>query len=366
MLQPMRTCTEPSYVVDGRYRLGRLVHRSAAASVYEATHRNGASAWIKLAASPAHARLFDVEVALAKTHASALSVRDDGITEDGLPYLVIDSLVGQSLAQRMTARHPPARMIHDAISADGRDRSEKGARRTAEPRRTVRTSQAQGAPYALRSERIGTSEWSRRESSGLSAAEVVRIGAALVRAVAVLHHEGYALGALDARSVFVTEECEIMLLDFSCISELSEKTAAVDASLMNSLVQSMLATLPENERNAAARAPELRPWHSAAVIDRFQVDASSRRSARSGPEQPLPALRTAPQPPTMKSRQIESGFARSFVIGIACAVLAVAATCFAMNATAGTRSHGASARAPDDDAQPVIELDEAPTPCITQ
>ena len=199
MLRPTRESTEPSFVVDGRYRLGRLVHRSDAASVYEAVHRNGASAWIKLAASPAHAHLFDVEVALAKTHASALGVRDDGITEDGLPYLVINPLMGRSLAQRMRAVLP-----HDRLR---------------------------------------------------SAKEVVRVGAALVRAIAVLHHEGYALGALDARSVFVTEEREIMLLDFSCVSELSPTNAAVDASLVNSLVQSMLATLPQHERNVAARAP---------------------------------------------------------------------------------------------------------------
>ena|GEM_PF-3853583 len=61
-----------------------------------------------------------------------------------------------------------ARMNHDAISADGRDRSEKGARRIAGPRRTVRTPQVRETPYALRSKRIGSSEWSRHESSGLS------------------------------------------------------------------------------------------------------------------------------------------------------------------------------------------------------
>jgi len=47
--------------------------------------------------------------------------------------------------------------------------------------------------------------------------------------------------------------------------------------------------------------------------DRFQVDARSRRPARSGPEQPASALRTAPQPPTKRSRQIESGLARCMI-----------------------------------------------------
>ncbi|MCL2726268.1 MAG: MFS transporter, partial [Polyangiaceae bacterium] len=42
-----------------------------------------------------------------------------------------------------------ARRIHDAISADGRDRSEKGARRIAGPRRTVRTPQVRETPYVL-------------------------------------------------------------------------------------------------------------------------------------------------------------------------------------------------------------------------
>jgi 4-amino-4-deoxy-L-arabinose transferase-like glycosyltransferase len=65
--------------------------------------------------------------------------------------------------------------------------------------------------------------------------------------------------------------------------------------------------------------------------DRFQVDASSRRAARSGPEQPAAALRTAPQPPTKKLRQIESGLrgplAGGVVLGIAALVRPQALLC---------------------------------------
>ncbi|MCL2725227.1 MAG: ribosome biogenesis GTP-binding protein YihA/YsxC [Polyangiaceae bacterium] len=76
-----------------------------------------------------------------------------------------------------------ARIIHDAISADGRGfrgafgavgppsagpQGKRGARRTAGPRRTVRTPQVRGAPYDLCSKGIGSSEWSRRELSGLA------------------------------------------------------------------------------------------------------------------------------------------------------------------------------------------------------
>ena|GEM_PF-6315134 len=60
-----------------------------------------------------------------------------------------------------------ARIIHDAIAVEGRDHSEKGARRTTGPRRTVCTPQVRGAPYALRSKWIGSSKRSRRELSGL-------------------------------------------------------------------------------------------------------------------------------------------------------------------------------------------------------
>jgi len=82
---------------------------------------------------------------------------------------------------------PLARIIHDVISADGRGfrgafgavgppsagpQGEKGARRTAGPRRTVRTPQVRGAPYVLRSKWIGSSEWSRRELSGLDRFQV--------------------------------------------------------------------------------------------------------------------------------------------------------------------------------------------------
>gem|GEM_PF-4613380 len=48
-----------------------------------------------------------------------------------------------------------ARIIHDAIAVEGRDRSEKGARRIAGPRRTVRTPQVRETPYDLCSKGIG-------------------------------------------------------------------------------------------------------------------------------------------------------------------------------------------------------------------
>ena|GEM_PF-269090 len=60
-------------------------------------------------------------------------------------------------------------------------------------------------------------------------------------------------------------------------------------------------------RDIAANLVRARPTVMTTLEDRFQVDASSRRSARSGPEQPASALRTAPEPPTKRSRQIESG-----------------------------------------------------------
>src|SRR4051794_2723423 len=89
-------------LLDGRYRLDALVHRSATATIHVATHRNGSTAWLKLPVSPevarAHAELLALEASIANTIGSPLVVRDDGTTRDGIPYLVIDPPDAETLA----------------------------------------------------------------------------------------------------------------------------------------------------------------------------------------------------------------------------------------------------------------------------
>ncbi len=91
-------------LVDGRYRLDKLVYKTTSASFHEVTHRNGSTAWLKMPIAPANGPGIALEASLVNTLPSALALRDDGIDERGLPYLVIDPLAGGELLAEMCAR----------------------------------------------------------------------------------------------------------------------------------------------------------------------------------------------------------------------------------------------------------------------
>ena len=97
--------------IDQRYHLGRVIRESGVAVVYEAKHRNGAEAWIKLPRTPDHAAALLAETRIANALGkNAVNLRDDGVTEDGLPYLVLEPVTGQRLdhwRQSSGGRAPP-------------------------------------------------------------------------------------------------------------------------------------------------------------------------------------------------------------------------------------------------------------------
>ena len=90
-----------------KWRLDRLIGVGGMASVYAATHRNKRIAAVKLL----HQELSVVQsirtrflregyVANSVDHPGAIAVDDDEVTSDGLAYLVMELLDGESLAQR--------------------------------------------------------------------------------------------------------------------------------------------------------------------------------------------------------------------------------------------------------------------------
>jgi len=97
--------------IDQRYHLGRVIRESGVAVVYEAKHRNGAEAWIKLPRTPEHAAALLAETRIANALGkNAVNLRDDGVTEEGLPYLVLEPVTGQRLdhwRQSSGGRAPP-------------------------------------------------------------------------------------------------------------------------------------------------------------------------------------------------------------------------------------------------------------------
>jgi serine/threonine protein kinase len=92
--------------LGGKWRLDRLIGEGGMAVVYAATHRNGATAAIKIL-NPEYARRADTrtrflrEAYIAnKAGKGAVQVLDDDVADDGSPYLVMELLKGEPVDLR--------------------------------------------------------------------------------------------------------------------------------------------------------------------------------------------------------------------------------------------------------------------------
>jgi len=115
--------------LNEKWHLDELLGAGGMAAVYRATHRNGKTAAIKLL----HPELsMDVSlrkrflregyVANAVEHEGAVQVLDDGVTEEGALYLVMELLEGMSLHtrwERMNRRFTPRETLSVAHSVLG-------------------------------------------------------------------------------------------------------------------------------------------------------------------------------------------------------------------------------------------------------
>lgn len=110
-----------SRVLKGKWRIDRVIGAGGMAVVYEATHRNGMRAAIKvlhpqLSANEEIRARFLREGYLANTvdHPGVVRVFDDDVDEDGSVYLVMELLVGESLEarrRRAGGRLPPDEVV---------------------------------------------------------------------------------------------------------------------------------------------------------------------------------------------------------------------------------------------------------------
>ncbi len=94
-------------VVNGKWHIDERIGSGGMATVYAATHRNGHKAALKML----HTQLSRDEstrarflregyVANAVGHPGVVHVQDDGVTEDGCAFLVLDLLVGENIETR--------------------------------------------------------------------------------------------------------------------------------------------------------------------------------------------------------------------------------------------------------------------------
>jgi len=94
-------------VVDGKWRIDTLLGWGSTSAVYAATHRNGHRAALKilhqaLCADRAVCDRFLQEAGIANAikHRSIVPIGDDGVTEDGCAFLVLELLEGETLEAR--------------------------------------------------------------------------------------------------------------------------------------------------------------------------------------------------------------------------------------------------------------------------
>jgi serine/threonine-protein kinase len=106
----------------GKWRIVRELAHGGTSTVYEAVHRNGRRVAVKvlrptLAAEQRGRARFLRESALANrvNHPGVISVIDEDITPDGLVFLVMELLAGETLEQRWT-RHGKRLPLADAIA----------------------------------------------------------------------------------------------------------------------------------------------------------------------------------------------------------------------------------------------------------
>jgi serine/threonine protein kinase len=107
--------------VRGKYRLDTLLGVGGMASVYAATHRNGARVALKIlhpefAREDAIRRRFLREgyVANKVDHPGRVAILDDDVTDDGEPFLVMELLEGETL-QQLWKRHQRKVPVAEAV-----------------------------------------------------------------------------------------------------------------------------------------------------------------------------------------------------------------------------------------------------------
>jgi serine/threonine-protein kinase len=94
-------------VINGKWQIDSRLGSGGMATVYAATHRNGHRAALKMLHSalsrdaPTRARfLREGYVANAVAHPGVVGVLDDGVTEDGAVFLVLELLEGETIDER--------------------------------------------------------------------------------------------------------------------------------------------------------------------------------------------------------------------------------------------------------------------------
>jgi len=115
-----RVVIEPGAVIAGKYRLTRLIGAGGMGAVWAAVNESlGSDVALKFLLGRSldreHAQRFvaEAKMAAAIKHRFVVDTFDFGSMEDGTPYMVLELLKGEELAQRL--QHGPALPVKDAV-----------------------------------------------------------------------------------------------------------------------------------------------------------------------------------------------------------------------------------------------------------
>ncbi len=244
-------------VIDQRFRLGRVIRESGVAVVYEAKHRNGAEAWIKLPRTPEHGGALLAEARVANALGKkAVNLRDDGVTEDGLPYLVLEPVTGQRL-----------------------------------------------------------DHWRQASGGRAPPDEAMGLGDELCQAIGTMHGAGFAVGVLRADAIIVLPKGGMCLLELEHVRPATPATVKEDVVRVGRVLYEMLSGMPCLAHGTPLHeaAPELPRPMTMTVDDaargRFTTIAELRSALRAsmpdwlGPRKPMPSV--APEAATIGRNDID-------------------------------------------------------------
>lgn len=219
-------------VLRGKWRLDALIGIGGMGAVYAATHRNGRRAAIKVllpfhGADTRTVRRFLKEgyVANELAHPSAVEIFDDDYTEDGLPFLVMELLHGQSLKARLEA--PPHR---------------------------------------------------------LEVQEALRVGAEILSVLAVAHERGIVHRDVKPDNVFLLEDGRVKLLDFG-IARLRRATDADTTTSSGAALGTAAFMPPEQARGKADEVDARSDLFGVGALLFVSLSGQPLRNAESAGEQ---------------------------------------------------------------------------------
>jgi eukaryotic-like serine/threonine-protein kinase len=201
-------------VVDGRWRIDSLLGWGSTSAVYEATHRNGHRAALKilhlsLCSDPVMTERFLREAGIANAikHRATVPIRDDGMTEEGCAYLVLELLEGETLDARRERR---------------------------------------GGRIALE--------------------DFAQIFEELMSAISAVHAAGVVHRDLKPQNVFVTKGGELKLLDFGT-ARIFDRAAGSKLSMQGLVIGTPAFMSPEQAKGARAEVDALSDvWSLGAMI----------------------------------------------------------------------------------------------------